>query len=738
MKIFKRFLSAFFVVVLASALYFPIPAVQAAISYCSVEVQPHTVYVDSSSALQFTFTNTDAQAIQWIQVTIPQGYFTVSGASASGWNNNITSDYVTFTDGSVANGQSLTFTINATASSPFAPVAWNVQMSDDSGGASAIYCDGDTTVDAQYPQAPMISNIQLSNLSTNSVTIGWDTDIASTSRVYYGTTNSYGSATSINNTLVTGHAATLTGLSANTGYHFQIESTSGDDATGLSDDNTFLTPVVESDENSTPVTPATKIPIKIVPTEQVPPTVELTTTLKGAYKTVPTLTGQAADNEALAGIDYSIDGGKNWLPVDQVKGLGSAKATFSFTPQNLQDGNYDIVARAIDTSGNQASTPIQTLIIDQLPPQVGGAVFAVGPQILEPRDDGLITTMSDIDHKLTISSIGGATSISLGLLPEGSKTETGTFTLTKATATGLWSGIVSLGRPGTFQLVAHSIDGAGNKTDRVIARVQALAPARLVEKSGDDAIVDATATIYYREPDSNQWVVWDSSAYGQSNPQKTDKSGQFHFLVPAGTYYVKVAAKGHKLFMSKSFTTNNTLPVSSIIRLAKQRSLHIWRWNLTLPSFAVQQAVLDENIMKPKSVTPKATGLIAPAFTLTSTKGRSVRPVDLAGKPTVLSFISSWSPKASEQLPELVSAQNANKDLAIMPVFVQEGVQKTSAYLRIGKYDIEALADPTGSTVPTYNIQALPVHYFLDRHGFVKKVMVGVLSREEILKEMVL
>lgn len=78
-----------------------------------------------------------------------------------------------------------------------------------------------------------------SNPFQTTATITWATDALSSSLVNYGTSGSYGSASS-SAILTTSHSITLTGLTASTTYHFQVGSTDSDGQT-LSSDQTFNT-----------------------------------------------------------------------------------------------------------------------------------------------------------------------------------------------------------------------------------------------------------------------------------------------------------------------------------------------------------------------------------------------------------------------------------------------------------------------------------------------------------------
>jgi len=123
--------------------------------------------------------------------------------------------------------------------------------------SSAVYGKANGTQDAgeggggSDTTAPTISNVATSSITTNSVTITWDTDELSNSTVGYSTTpgdftNEVGVATMVNNSNGVGqHSVTLTGLTPNTTYYFQVKSTdpSGNIATSIPDANgyTFTT-----------------------------------------------------------------------------------------------------------------------------------------------------------------------------------------------------------------------------------------------------------------------------------------------------------------------------------------------------------------------------------------------------------------------------------------------------------------------------------------------------------------
>ncbi|MGH7454906.1 MAG: fibronectin type III domain-containing protein, partial [bacterium] len=87
---------------------------------------------------------------------------------------------------------------------------------------------------------PVISSVASGSITSSSAVITWTTDELSNSAVDYGLTTSYGSTTS-DPTNVTSHSISLMGLSANTLYHYRVQSTDAAGNTGTSGDFTFQT-----------------------------------------------------------------------------------------------------------------------------------------------------------------------------------------------------------------------------------------------------------------------------------------------------------------------------------------------------------------------------------------------------------------------------------------------------------------------------------------------------------------
>ncbi len=89
--------------------------------------------------------------------------------------------------------------------------------------------------------APVISNVSAGNLTVASAVITWNTSEASDSQVEYGLTASYGSLSALDPNRVTAHTITLSGLLANTTYHYRARSRDAAGNLAMSSDFTFKT-----------------------------------------------------------------------------------------------------------------------------------------------------------------------------------------------------------------------------------------------------------------------------------------------------------------------------------------------------------------------------------------------------------------------------------------------------------------------------------------------------------------
>ncbi|MCP4150225.1 MAG: hypothetical protein GY757_20930 [bacterium] len=92
---------------------------------------------------------------------------------------------------------------------------------------------------------PVISSVASSGIDNSSATITWTTDESATSVVHYGLTASYGSTETVSG-YVTGHSVGLSGLAADTTYHYKVVSEDSSSNSAESGDYTFTTTTTPS------------------------------------------------------------------------------------------------------------------------------------------------------------------------------------------------------------------------------------------------------------------------------------------------------------------------------------------------------------------------------------------------------------------------------------------------------------------------------------------------------------
>jgi len=281
------------------------PRVAFAAAACSVTVSPSNVAIGTEVVIQFDIQNSGSQAVTWIQVQRPDANYAINGISQAGWIDATSETGTTLTGSSLAPGDTYSFQLAMQTGPTDAPNAtWTISTSQNGDGSGAVGCGGQTATSIGTPQAPPPpngeSNIGLTNLSATTATVGWTSDVPSSSYVYYGTDTGYGKTATTPN-VDFGHSVMLTGLSPNTIYHYQVAGSDGNGNNFFSDDNTFITPeapVIIIQHDVDPVVPSvggdfihsahSTVVVAPTPNDTTAPTASLVTKLANYY-------GDAAD-----------------------------------------------------------------------------------------------------------------------------------------------------------------------------------------------------------------------------------------------------------------------------------------------------------------------------------------------------------------------------------------------------------------------------------------------------------
>ena len=174
------------------------------------------------------------------------GITPITGTTTGGTSVTITGTDLTGTTAVNFGATPAIFTVasdtSITATSPAALSAGPVDVTVTTTGGTSATSSSDvfTYVAPVVTATPVISNIGVTVNSTSSATVTWQTDIAATGNIAYGTTTSYGSIGTPEIIASTTHSMTLNSLTEATTYHFQITENNGT-ASSTSPDMTFVT-----------------------------------------------------------------------------------------------------------------------------------------------------------------------------------------------------------------------------------------------------------------------------------------------------------------------------------------------------------------------------------------------------------------------------------------------------------------------------------------------------------------
>jgi hypothetical protein len=91
----------------------------------------------------------------------------------------------------------------------------------------------------------------------------------------------------------------------------------------------------------------------------------------------------------------------------------------------------------------------------------------------------------------------------------------------------------------------------------------------IFERTGgkEARIPGAIVSLYWFNPDTDTYELWPAEDYQQENPQITDATGRYSFLVPQGSYFLQVEAPGYPIFQGKVFQVREGTGVHENVEL---------------------------------------------------------------------------------------------------------------------------------------------------------------------------
>ena len=373
---------------------------------------------------------------------------------------------------------------NATLLTPGTTYEIGTRTVDTTGDINQIWVNHTaTTASTTDTTASVISNIEYTDLTTDSVTISWITYENSDSVIRYGTTSGNYTNEESNTALVTLHNIPLSGLSEETTYYYMVYSTDASGNTGESSECNFTTAAISDNATVVLIGNAIAAPNGYAFTSIIVSNVtdlgsgSITVTFDPLVVHVTNVT--SGDGNALVVQDWNVDNTTGSVQIVAQDGTTSHNGNVVLAIVNFHAiGEYpDSTPLAISSSelinytgygsiGHSVTNGIFS-IIDNEPPVITDAI-ATSDVILNdngrPRVPGTNVTVLNA----TVLDIGsGVANVTIDLSPIGGSDDQ---VMERIAGTDVWT-VATNATDGinlTHELVVTATDGSNNTNTSVI------------------------------------------------------------------------------------------------------------------------------------------------------------------------------------------------------------------------------------------------------------------------------
>ncbi len=135
-------------------------------------------------------------------------------------------------------------------------------------------------------------------------------------------------------------------------------------------------------------------------------------------------------------------------------------------------------------------------------------------------------------------------------------------------------------------------------------------------------------------------------------------------------------------------------------------------------------------------IAPKI-GAPAPDFVATTVAGKELSISSYQGEGIWLTFGASWCAACQAEFPDIEAAYLANKagGFVVLGVFIREDASTVLEYAnRIG-LTFPIVADSETGIAAAYRVNAIPTHFFIDRSGVIRSIIIGSMSPDRMSAE---
>jgi cytochrome c biogenesis protein CcmG, thiol:disulfide interchange protein DsbE len=120
-------------------------------------------------------------------------------------------------------------------------------------------------------------------------------------------------------------------------------------------------------------------------------------------------------------------------------------------------------------------------------------------------------------------------------------------------------------------------------------------------------------------------------------------------------------------------------------------------------------------------------GQAAPPLVVSRVGGGTIDLASLEGKPVWLDFMASWCAPCQDELPLMndFASRYEETGLVVIAVDVQEAEATVAAFVESVGATFPIGLDPDGMTALEWDAVALPVHYWIDTEGVIRRAALS-------------
>lgn len=465
--------------------------------------------------------------------------------------------------------------------------------------------------------APVISDIEVVDITTTSARVTWTTDEPADSTVSYGLTTTY-AQTESDESLVTSHSILLTDLAPGMTYHFQALSTDASSNQGFSSDQTFTT-----DEDDPPAnvsnlaieegdgelvltwtnpTDADLAGILVLRCEDGYPTgpsdsscVEVSSSLTTSL-TLAGLTngvtyyfgifaydeaGQFASGALVAGTPKAPE---EEVPSEQPPGEEEGEEPIPpSAPEEVEPPSEAPPTGVVVSCGDGVCSESESSVSCPLDCGVPEEPTTLGPGAAIVSDIDIIYLVADESLTLEATRAGvvdvlPTSTVRVAIQSSDISADARSIYLSVGSTmylmrldedTALYFADLTIAEEEAILEVVVLVTYQDGSEQSVSSYLRVVAPGYVYQLSDGEEVPVSFAQVTLFEVMDGEESVWDGSPYAQFNPTNVALDGTFSWYVPNGSYQVSASAEGFEPALSGRLTVTNSIVNPRMLLTAK-------------------------------------------------------------------------------------------------------------------------------------------------------------------------